>query len=226
MGEIKKEEELGTMTERKARRDQEFTRDVALIRWGPMINWKARRRASILEKRRIDDLKREKEEADSEKKYKDGEADSETKKYEVFLSFSEDTRYNVMGHLYEALIQEGIHTFKDDENLDRGKHISPELLKAIQESRFAIIIISKDYASSTWCLDELAHIIHCQNDTGIIVLPVFYHVNPSEVRRQMETFEQAFIKHECHFSKERVEKWRDALRKVGSLKGLHLNNTR
>nr|POF05642.1 hypothetical protein CFP56_28883 [Quercus suber] len=59
-----------------------------------MIDWMARRRASILEKHRIDDLKRKKEksdsenkykdkEADSEKKFKDGEANSETKKYKV-----------------------------------------------------------------------------------------------------------------------------------------------
>ena len=94
--------------------------------------------------------------------------------YYVFLNFrGKDTRYNFVGHLYEALIQKGIHTFKDDKNLDRGKPISPELLKAIEESRFAIVIISKDYASSAWCLDELAHIIHCKNETGMIVLPVF-----------------------------------------------------
>ena len=244
MGEIKKEEELGTMTERKARmkarRDQEFTRDVktgAVIRWAPMIDWKARRRASILEKRRIDDLKRKKEEADSEKKYKDkeadsekkykdGEADSETKKYEVFLSFSEDTRYNFVGYLYEALIQKGIHTFKDDENLDRGKHASPELLKAIEESRFAIVIISIHYASSTWCLEELAQIIHCKNEMGMAVLPVFYHVDPSEVRKQMGTFRQAFIEHEAKLNKERVEKWRYALTEVGNLAGCRLNKTR
>ena len=169
-------------------------------------------------------------ESDSEKKYKDGEADLETKKCKVFLSFGgKDTRYNFVGYLYEALIQKGFHTFIYDENFDGGKPISQEPLKVIWESRFAIVIISNNYASSTWCLDELAHIIHCKNETGIKVLPVFYHVNPSEVRRQMETFEQGFIKHECHFSKEskeRMEKWGYALSEVSNLAGFYLNNTR
>ncbi|KAK4580869.1 hypothetical protein RGQ29_024497, partial [Quercus rubra] len=148
-------------------------------------------------------------------------------KYDVFLSFrGEDTRHNFVGHLYEALIQKGIHTFKDDKNLDRGKPISPELLKAIEESRFAIIIISKDYASSAWCLDELAHIIHCKKEMGMTILPVFHYVDPSNIRNQMGTFEQAFIKHEEKENKERVEKWRDALRQVGNLAGCHLKNTR
>ena len=169
-------------------------------------------------------------ESDLEKKYKDGEADSETKKFEVFLSFrGEDTRYNFLGYLYEALIQKGFHTFIYDENLDGGESISQELLKVISESRFAIVIISNNYASSTWCLDELAHIIHCKNETGIKVLPIFYHVNPSEVRRQMETFEQEIFERECHFFKEfkkRVEKWGYALSEVSNLAGFYLNNTR
>ncbi|KAK4580835.1 hypothetical protein RGQ29_024473, partial [Quercus rubra] len=147
--------------------------------------------------------------------------------YDVFLSFrGEDTRYNFVGHLYEALRQKGIHTFKDDKNLDRGKPISPELLKAIEESRFAIVIMSKDYASSAWCLDELAHIIHCKKEMAMTILPVFHYVDPSDIRNQMGTFEQAFIEHEKKENKERVGKWRDSLREVGNLAGCHLKNTR
>lgn len=81
-------------------------------------------------------------------------------KYDVFLSFrGEDTRRNIVSHLYNALQQRGIRTFKDDERLETGKSISDELLKAIEEARFAVIIFSKSYASSRWCLEELAHII-------------------------------------------------------------------
>ena len=148
------------------------------------------------------------------------------KNYDVFLSFrGEDTRNNFMGHLYEALIQKGIVTFKDDEKLERGKPISPELSKAIEESEFAIVILSENYASSTWCLDELAKIIHYKNEMGITVLPVFHYVDPSDVRKQWGTFAQAFAKHEEKENKERVEKWRDALRQVANLRGWHLEDT-
>uniref|UniRef100_A0A7N2MZ71 TIR domain-containing protein n=1 Tax=Quercus lobata TaxID=97700 RepID=A0A7N2MZ71_QUELO len=147
------------------------------------------------------------------------------RKYDVFLSFrGEDTRYKFMGHLYEALIQKGIFTFKDDEKLERGEPISPDLLKAIEESRFAVVILSENYASSTWCLDELAKIICCKNETGMTVLPVFHYVEPSDVRKQMGTFALAFAKHEEKENKERVEKWRDALTQVGSLRGWHLKD--
>ena len=148
-------------------------------------------------------------------------------KYDVFLSFrGEDTRYNFMGHLYEALIQKGIVTFKDDEKLERGKPISPELFKAIEESRFAVVILSENYVSSTWCLDELTNIIACKKDMGMTILPVFHYVDPSDVRKQMGTFEQVFVKYEEKENKEMVDKWRDALKQVGNLAGWHLKNTR
>ena len=69
-------------------------------------------------------------------------------KYDVFLSFrGEDTRNNFTAHLYHALDQKGIITFIDDERLERGKSISPELLQTIEETKFAIVILSTNYVS-------------------------------------------------------------------------------
>ena len=140
--------------------------------------------------------------------------------YDVFLSFSgEDTRDNFVSHLFTALAQKGIHTFKDDEKLERGKSISPELRKAIQESRFSIVLLSNNYAPSKWCLDELVEILECINTT---VYPIFYHVNPSDVRRQRGSFGGGFLelvsKQEVS-GMEKVQRWRNALEQVSNLSG-------
>ena len=148
-------------------------------------------------------------------------------KYDVFLSFrGKDTRNNFIDHLYFALKQKGIFTFRDDEKLERGKSISPELSKAIEESRFAIVIFSRNYAFSTWCLDELAKVIGCVKETGMTVLPIFYNVDPSDIRKQIGTFAQAFAEHEERFKEniKKVQKWRDALREAGNLSGWHLQD--
>ena len=58
------------------------------------------------------------------------------------------------------------------------------------------------------------------------VLLVFHYVDPSDVRKQRKTFEQAFVGYEKKENKERVEKWRVALRQVGNLTGWHLKDTR
>jgi hypothetical protein len=148
--------------------------------------------------------------------------------YDVFLSFrGEDTRNNFTDHLYAALDRKGIKTFRDDEELERGKPIRPELLTAIEESRFAVIILSRNYASSTWCLDELAKIVECMKQTRLTVLPVFYDVDPSDVRKpRTGSFEEAFAEHEERFkeNRERVQRWIDALREVADVSGWHLQD--
>ncbi|KAJ9562979.1 LOW QUALITY PROTEIN: hypothetical protein OSB04_008139 [Centaurea solstitialis] len=142
-------------------------------------------------------------------------------KYDVFLSFrGEDTRKTFVGHLYDALTREGILTYKDDVDLDKGKVISKELIQAIEDSRFHVIVFSKDYASSSWCLQELSEIMECQNTTTEqTVYPIFYHVEPTEVRKQIGEFGKAFAKHE---KAEAAQKWRDALEQAASFSGWDL----
>ena len=143
------------------------------------------------------------------------------RKYDVFLSFrGEDTRKSFTDHLHQALCRKGIKTFIDDQ-LRRGEQISPALLKAIEESRFSIIIFSKNYASSSWCLDELLKILDCVKVMGHRALPVFYKVDPSHVRKQTESFAEAFAKHEQVYREnmEKVLKWREALTVASGLSG-------
>ncbi|KAI5333920.1 hypothetical protein L3X38_024052 [Prunus dulcis] len=147
--------------------------------------------------------------------------------HDVFLSFrGEDTRNSFTDHLYHALNQRGIDTFRDDEKLKRGTFIGPELLKANEESSFAVVILSKEYASSTWCLDELAHIVECMKKRELQVFPVFYHVKPSEVRNQTGSFSQAFAKHEEKTVLGEVGKWRKALTEIAIISGWDLDKAR
>uniref|UniRef100_A0A6N2LUE2 TIR domain-containing protein n=1 Tax=Salix viminalis TaxID=40686 RepID=A0A6N2LUE2_SALVM len=145
--------------------------------------------------------------------------------YDVFLSFrGEDNRKNFTGHLYTALVQAGVHTFLDENELPRGEEISKHLLKAIQESKISIVIFSKGYASTRWCLNELVEILECKNrKTSQIVLPIFYDIDPSDVRKQTGSFAKAFDKHEECF-KEKVKEWRKALEEAGNLSGWNLND--
>ena len=145
--------------------------------------------------------------------------------YDVFLSFrGEDTRKNFTDHLYFALVQLKIRTFRDDEELPRGKTISTELLSAIHGSKISIVIFSENYASSRWCLDELVEIVHCKNTKGHTLLPICYHVDPSDVRNQTGTFAGAFAWHEEQFQTdmERVQKWKEALTDAANCSGWDL----
>jgi len=159
-----------------------------------------------------------------------GESSSNSSRwtFHVFLSFrGEDTRVGFTDHLYAALVRKGIITFRDDKYLEKGDDIEKELFEAIKESLGAIVIISENYASSSWCLDELNKILESNRVLGREVFPVFCGVSPSEVQHQtIDSFKKAFEKHErrSQNDKEKVSKWRDSLKEVSQICGWESKN--
>ncbi|KAI3683211.1 hypothetical protein L1987_83711 [Smallanthus sonchifolius] len=117
-------------------------------------------------------------------------------KYDVFLSFrGVDTRLSFTNHLHTALLKADLTTFLDDEEIPTGEFLKPELESAIKASRASIIVLSENYANSTWCLDELVLILEQKRNSNRIVIPVFYHVEPTHVRKQQSSFGEAIQKH-------------------------------
>ncbi|KAL6195136.1 hypothetical protein ACLB2K_030757 [Fragaria x ananassa] len=146
-------------------------------------------------------------------------------KYDVFLSFrGVDTGKVITIDIYDELTRRGIKTFMDDPDLKVGDAISRTLIEAIEGSSFAVVVLSQNYASSTWCLEELRDICLSMEDNRIF--PLFYHVDPTDVRYQKQSFEEAFSKHETsgRHESEKVKQWRDALNKVGNISGWNTND--
>jgi len=121
--------------------------------------------------------------------------------------------------LYESLHKQGVRAFMDDEGLDRGDHIATTLLEAIDDSAASIVIISPKYAESHWCLDELNRICDLQR----LIIPVFYKVDPSDVRKQIGPFEKGFKDLQNRFGEDKISKWRRSMLKIGGLAGLVFN---
>ena len=142
-------------------------------------------------------------------------------KYDIFISFRGlDIRYGFLSHLTKALRRKGIDVFVD-ERLEKGDEISSALIKAIEGSRMALVIISKDYASSRWCLQELVKIMECKRINSQIVIPVFYNVDPSHVRHQEGSYADAFSQLESRYNDDMLQVWRSVLTEAANLAGYH-----
>ncbi|XP_019417491.1 PREDICTED: uncharacterized protein LOC109328467 [Lupinus angustifolius] len=149
--------------------------------------------------------------------------------YDVFVSYSgKDIRYSFSGYLYNALHLAGFNTFMDEEEWVNGEQKNSQFhIKAIEESKFSIIVLSKNYAFSLCCLDALVKILECKKLKKHNVFPIFYKVEPSHVRYQTSPeFSKAMALYEDMFGKEseRVKKWRLALFEVSNFKGWHFQN--
>ncbi|XP_050380009.1 TMV resistance protein N-like [Argentina anserina] len=149
--------------------------------------------------------------------------------HDVFMSFrGPDTRRGFTKHLYAALTRARINTLIDDMHLEVGNMISPTLFNALHMSRMSVVIFSKDYASSSWCLHELVEIMECWKTEGKLVLPIFYDVDPSDIRNQKGRVADALERFSSRFKEQPqvVLKWRAALTQAANICGWDTRNKR
>lgn len=140
-------------------------------------------------------------------------------KYHVFPSFhGEDVRRGLLSCLLKAFSEKGIDVFIDDD-IERSKSIGPELIEAIRGSMIGIVLISKNYGSSTWCLDELVEIMKCRSEGIQTTMVIFYEVEPSDVKKQTKDFGAVFEKTCAGKKPEEVERWKQALQEVAKFAG-------
>ena len=142
--------------------------------------------------------------------------------YDVLFSFfGSDTRLSFTGNLFNALRRKRFKTFIDNDGIKSGDQIVASTFKALEGSKIAIVVFSKRYAASTYCLDELVKILECRNKINQRVLPIFYEVDPFEVRDQTGTYGKSFDAHEYRFGKDyvKLQNWKSTL-----LTGWHFQN--
>ncbi|XP_039167602.1 TMV resistance protein N-like [Eucalyptus grandis] len=149
--------------------------------------------------------------------------------YQVFLSFrGPDTRKGFTNVLYRDLNDAGICVFLDDDELPPGATIRRSLEQAINNSKIYIPVFSQNYASSHWCLSELKQIVEITfNSEGKKeILPIFLDVETDDVKLKTSRYGDAIQKLECEkrWSNEQVNEWRNALMKVGTIKGWEAKN--
>ncbi|KAF8089378.1 hypothetical protein N665_0508s0025 [Sinapis alba] len=106
-------------------------------------------------------------------------------KFDFFLSFrGANTCKNF------ELEDKGIRTFKDDKELVWGCLIAPELVQTIKGSRIAIVVVSATYP-----------ILKLEKEGLLTLVPIFYEVDPCQVRTQTREVAKQFKKHEKEIAK-------------------------
>lgn len=130
-----------------------------------------------------------------------------------------DVRRSFLGHILDELRSKGINSFIGNNAINRGRSTKPELIEAIRGSKIAIVMLSRNYASSYWRLDELAEIMKCRVELGQKVMPIFYKLDPADVRKLTGPFGKVF-RNTCKGStKQEFMRWRQALVDVSAIAG-------
>ncbi|GLJ16851.1 hypothetical protein SUGI_0290450 [Cryptomeria japonica] len=125
----------------------------------------------------------------------------------------------------------GLEVFLDEPELDLGDSIPCEIQEAMTTSFLHIAILSPRYAESTWCLAELSFMMKQiesgkQINSEKHIVPVFYNVDPRDIRWIKRAYAQAFSEHVAkgRYTSQKLEDWKSALQKVSYLKGPIVNS--
>ncbi|KAL3730339.1 hypothetical protein ACJRO7_027360 [Eucalyptus globulus] len=140
--------------------------------------------------------------------------------YDVFISYKQEDMLHTMSHLKSTLERREMKTFVDF-TLDGGVPFRPAINEAVERSKSAVVVVSQNYHLSPWCLNELVKILECQKRWGL-VLPIFWEMNARDLREQPRHFVENIGQGEKGFKQDKphqVQKWRDALRTLGMIKG-------
>ncbi|KAG0583656.1 hypothetical protein KC19_3G152600 [Ceratodon purpureus] len=144
-----------------------------------------------------------------------------TENFDVFLNHrGPDVKAMFVAHLEDALRCAGFRPFLDARSLLKGNPALKSIDQALDAAKVHVAVVSKRYAESKYCLNELVAMMR----SGKPVIPVFYDVEPVDLRWvENGRFAEAFLKHKSKGrTLKKLQEWTDALRALADITGLCL----
>ncbi|WP_017317445.1 TIR domain-containing protein [Mastigocladopsis repens] len=103
-----------------------------------------------------------------------------TYEYDVFISHATEDK-DFVRPLAEELQKRGYRVWYDEFFVRWGDSISSSIDKAISQSKFAIIVLSRNFFQKTWTKRELEGFVSKEVTYGKVILPIWHKVSKEEV---------------------------------------------
>ncbi len=103
------------------------------------------------------------------------------RQYDVFISHASEDKDEVVRPLAVALQSEGLKVWYDEFELKIGDSLRRKIDKGLANSRFGIVVLSKDFIRKGWTNYELDGIITKSVSGEQIVLPIWHNITKQEV---------------------------------------------
>ena len=103
------------------------------------------------------------------------------KKYDVFISHASEDKEDVVRPLVYALQKEGLTVWYDEFEMKIGDSLRRKIDKGLVNSKFGIVVLSKDFIKKGWTNYELDGIISKAVTGEQVVLPIWHNITKKEV---------------------------------------------
>jgi len=103
------------------------------------------------------------------------------RQYDVFISHASEDKDEVVRPLATALQQEGLKVWYDEFELRIGDSLRQKIDKGLANSRFGIVVLSKNFIRKGWTNYELDGIVTKAVSGDQIILPIWHDITKQEV---------------------------------------------
>lgn len=101
--------------------------------------------------------------------------------YDVFISHASEDKVAFVGPLVEKLQECGIRVWYDSTEMQWGKSLREQIDNGIKRSKYAILILSKNFFAKKWPQRELDGILAKETISGATPLPIWYNISFQDV---------------------------------------------
>lgn len=103
------------------------------------------------------------------------------RKYDVFISHASEDKDEVVRPLAQALKSEGLSVWYDEFELKIGDSLRRKIDKGLANSKFGIVVLSKEFIRKGWTNYELDGIITKSVGGEQVILPIWHNITKKEV---------------------------------------------
>lgn len=102
-------------------------------------------------------------------------------KYDVFISHASEDKDEVVRPLANAFVQKGVKVWYDEFEMKISDSLRRKIDKGLADSRFGIVVLSKDFIKKGWTNYKLDGIITKAVSGKQIILPIWHNITKKEV---------------------------------------------
>lgn len=108
-------------------------------------------------------------------------SENTNKTYDVFISHASEDKDELVRPLAYALIAEGLSVWYDEFEMKIGDSLRRKIDKGLSNSRFGIVVLSKDFIKKGWTNYELDGIVTKSVTGEQVILPIWHNITKKEV---------------------------------------------
>ncbi len=105
----------------------------------------------------------------------------ETESYDVFISHASEDKATFVDELVSELISRGVKVWYDKINIGWGQSLRASIEIGLQQSKFAIVVLSQYYLKKYWTNQELNGLFSKETTMGNCILPIWHNISREEV---------------------------------------------